>query len=287
MQKSKAKDLIFNRIAVLPTLPQIVHKIITLVEEEDTSAKELGALIANDQAITTRLLKVANSAYYGFMLQIETLQKAVVVLGYEEVKSLAMGIAVFHSLRQTNQKAGLDPEQFWLHSLGSALIGQDISRRFHADSPGAAFTASLLHDVGKLVISSALPEEYGGVFTLAQSQNTDLSDAEREVLGFDHTEAGVWVCEKWKLPPVLTVPIHCHHRVLESTKELLRMTAIVHSADSLCNKSLIGHSGADAHKPVQEAALSVLRIDDEGFQRLLEPLSEHKTKAFALLHSLH
>ena len=118
MDQDKVKQLICNEVNNLPILPEMIQKVVSLTQDEKTTAKNLSDLISYDQAISSRLLKVANSAYYGLSREISTIQHAVVVLGFEQVKSLSLGIAVFDVMKGTNETTSIMQDEFWKHSVG-------------------------------------------------------------------------------------------------------------------------------------------------------------------------
>ena len=163
MDPVKAKSIIIDRVRDLPTLPDVINKVLALVGDENTSAKKLGNLVSHDQSISSRLLKVANSAYYGFMKKVATAQHAIVILGFKEVKSLVLGIAVFDAMKGASSETSLMKEEFWMHSMGSALAGQLICKKVGGADPESTFTASLLHDIGKLVLDVFFAREYAKV----------------------------------------------------------------------------------------------------------------------------
>jgi HD-like signal output (HDOD) protein len=174
MDRVKAKNIIIDRVKDLPTLPDVMHKVLTLVGDESTSAKKLGSLISYDQSISSRLLKVANSAYYGFMKQIATAQHAIVILGFKEVKSLVLGIAVFDTMKGASGETSLAQKEFWMHSMGSALAGQIICKRVGMADSETTFTASLIHDIGKLVLDIFFTKEYAKVLENVRENGADF-----------------------------------------------------------------------------------------------------------------
>ena len=129
MDRVKARNIVIDKVRNLPTLPDVINKVLTLLEDKSTSAKKLGSLIAYDQAISSRLLKIANSAYYGSMREIATVQHAIVALGFREVRSLVLGITVFDAMKKSSREASIIREDFWMHSVGCALAGQIICKK--------------------------------------------------------------------------------------------------------------------------------------------------------------
>ena len=286
MDRAKAKNIIIDKVRDLPTLPDMINKVLALVGDENTSAKELGTLVSHDQSISSKLLKVANSAYYGFMRQIATAQHAIVILGFKEVKSLVLGIAVFDTLKQTGSDTSLAKEEFWMHSMGSALAGQLICKRVEGADPETTFTASLLHDVGKLVLDVFFTHEYAKVLEKVRLNGVGMVEAEEEVMGFSHADVGGWLGERWKLPPLLISPISFHHQVERAGKDYMQMTSIVHLADILCKRAQIGSSGDNKIPAYQRAAQKHLNLQEDDLTTLIEELKQEEDKAKSFLSAI-
>jgi len=282
MDRAKAKNIIIDKVKGLPTLPNMIHKVLALAGDEATSAKKLGNLISYDQAISSRLLKVANSAYYGFMSQIATVQHAIVILGFKEVKSLVLGIAVFDTMKEANSETTLMKEEFWMHSIGCALAGQIICKKVGRVDPETTFTASLLHDIGKLVLDGFFTRDYSRVLEKVRVNGVSMVEAEEEVMGFSHADVGGWLCERWKFPPVLTFPISFHHQVRKLDEPYIRVTSIVHLADILCKEAHIGSSRDNRLTPIDTFAMKYLKLKDDDLDKIVEELKleEEKVRSF-------
>ena len=278
MDQVKARQFITENIKNLPTLPDIVQKLITLIQDEKTSAGDLGKLISYDQSISVKLLKVANSAYYGFLKEVATVQHAIVILGFEEVKRLSLGISILNFM---NDESSLLIQDLWKHSVGCSLASQIISKRIDVE-PEVTPTASLLHDIGKLVIDNAFRKEYKSVMEKVKTENSNALDAEKEVLGFDHADVGLWLCTKWKLPPALILPIAHHHQVAKADKDNILNVSIVHLADIICHKAGMGSYGNAPEPSLQDAAKKALQINEKDIDSMLEDLKceEEKVQAF-------
>ena len=286
MDRVTAKNIIIDKIKYLPTLPVMIHKVLALVGDEATSAKKLGSLISYDQAISSRLLKVANSAYYGFMGEVATVQHAIVILGFKEVKSLALGITVFNAINTTNSESSIVREEFWMHSIGCALAGQLICKKVGGADTETAFTASLMHDIGKLVLDNFFTPEYGKVLAKVKTNGVSMVEAEKEVMGFTHAEVGGWLCERWKFPPVLSFPVSFHHQVEKVYSKYLQLTSIVHLADILCKRANIGSGGDNemlhAHSPSQK----YLQLNEGDLKEIVEHLKQEEEKATSFLNAI-
>ena len=286
MDPVKAKNIIIDKVRSLPTLPDVIHKVLTIMGDETTSANKLGSLISYDQAISSRLLKVANSAYYGFLKEIATVQHAIVILGFKEVKSLTMGIAVFDTMKESSTETSLIQEEFWMHSMGSALAGQIICKKIGGTDPETTFTVSLLHDIGKLVLDVFFTQEYAGVLKRVGVNGVNMVEAEEEVMGFSHADVGGWLCERWKLPPLLTLPISFHHQVKKVDKNYMQMTSIVHLADILCKRAHIGNSGDNKIPTIQIPAQEHLNVKEDDLDKIVEELKQEEDKAKSFLSAI-
>ncbi len=286
MDSVKARKIIISKIRDLPTLPDMIHKALALVGDEATTAKKLGSLISYDQAISSRLLKVANSAYYGLMQKVATVQHAIVILGFKEVKSLVLGIAVFDTMKGSGSETSLSQEEFWMHSMGTALAGQIVCKKLGKGDLETTFTASLLHDIGKLVLDVFFNQEYAKVLEKVRVHGEGMVEAEQEVMGFSHADVGGWLCEKWKLPPVLTCPISFHHQVEKVDKDYLGITSIVHLADILCKRAHIGNSGDNKIPDIQLLPREYLKLEEDDLKELGEQLTLEKDKAESFLNAI-
>jgi HD-like signal output (HDOD) protein len=285
MDQEKAKQLIADSIDSLPTLPDVVGKLITLVQDENTSASDLCTLISYDQAISLRLLKVANSAYYGFLKQVATIKHAIVILGFDEVKRLSLGIALFNCMEKTGSKTSLVMDDFWRHSVGSSLAAQGICTKL--DVAGDIIpTASLLHDIGKLVVDNLFSGEYKIILEKAKAEELSTGTVEKEILGFSHADVGLWLGSKWQLPSSLILPIAYHHQVDEAEEGDLLPVSIVHLADIVCKKAGIGNSGDSTVPPFQQTAKEYLRLEDGEIDTLVEDLQKGEEKVQAFMNAI-
>lgn len=286
MDRAKVKDIIIDKVTSLPTLPGVIHKVLSLVQNEATSARALGNLIAYDQAISSRLLKVANSAYYGFMREIATVQHAIVILGFKEVKSLTLGITVFDAINKTNNESSLTREDFWMHSIGCALAGQIICQKTKEADAETTFTAALLHDIGKLVLDSFFTQEYGKVLEKVYTNGISIVEAEEEVMGFNHADTGGLLCNRWKFPSMLVSPISFHHQLEKVDQKHMQITSIVHLADILCKQAQIGNGGDNKIPPLHSLAKKHLKLEKGDLDKIVEELKLEEEKAKSFLRAI-
>jgi len=281
MDPENAKQLIFENIKNLPTLPDIVQKLITLIQDERTSASDLSKLISYDQAISLRLLKVANSAYYGFLKEVATVQHAIVILGFDEVKRLSLGIGMINFMSGMNDVSFRLLQDLWKHSVGCSLATQIISKKIDI-VPDITTTSALLHDIGKLVLDNVFSIEYRSVMDKVKAESSYALDAEKNIFGFDHADVGLWLCSKWKLPPALILPIAYHHHVENADKANMLNVSIVHLADIISHKAGMGNYGDATIPPLNELAKEMLQVNEEAIETMVKDLlnEEEKVQAF-------
>ncbi|MCD6151895.1 MAG: HDOD domain-containing protein, partial [Deltaproteobacteria bacterium] len=171
MEKQELHQKIYAKIEELPTLPAVIPKLLSLMDNPKSSAAEVTEVISHDPALTAKLLKVANSAYYGFPAKISDLKHAVALLGFNLVKSLAISIGVIKNLPRGKQSAYFSASGLWLHSLAVATVMQDMGRRFYSrdDNHDYLFIIGLLHDLGKVVLDQFFPESFNEVLEKANA----------------------------------------------------------------------------------------------------------------------
>ncbi len=196
----------------LPALPQIWMRVRKITEDLNASAYDVAEVILKDQAMTARILKAANSAVYaGYHQKITTITNAIVLLGFKEVRNIVLGYTAYHMLSRLRKSSQFDFKSFWIHSLATAVAAKMLGESLGYELPEEAFVSGLLHDIGKLIAAYLLPDAYSQVIQHS-SQNNDILNLEREILGADHQEIGQWAAERWVFPVLLQQVIGKHHR---------------------------------------------------------------------------
>ncbi|CUU01944.1 MAG: HDOD domain-containing protein [Fimbriimonadales bacterium] len=267
---SSAEELI-GKLQDLPSLPAVVMQVYQMADDPNVHAQQLAYEIGKDQGFTARLLRVANSAYYGMSRQVGTIEEAVVVLGMNTVKNLAL-IAATYPLFQ-RALIGYTPHVsgLWMHSMAVGLIAQTGTRVFDTPVRNEAFTAGLLHDVGKLVISSALPDWMGDLYDMVVHRRMPVHEAEKELFGFTHEEVGALLVERWKLPPRIAALIRAHHQSLATGD---RACALIEYADYCANQLGYMMNPDAPPEPFDTRVLNVLGITIEESDQFLKRAEE-------------
>ncbi len=250
----------------LPTLPGIVTKLTQMVSDPSVSADRIGRVIAKDQILAAKILRLVNSAFYGFPGRISTVSNAVVLLGFSVIRSLVLSASIFETMEKT--LIGL-----WEHSLGCAAIANVIGRRVGLADPEEISTAGLLHDIGKVVIRENLGSDASILDLTVRGEGLSLYQAEQQVLGMDHTEVGNKLCRHWNLPDSLGEPIAYHHEPGRSKMHFMN-SAVVHVADVLIRARGFGFGGDIWVPPLDRAAWKALALSESDLPAILGEAEE-------------
>lgn len=254
---------ITESIIGLPTLPTVVSKMIDQVDSPRTSTAALARLISSDQALTAKVLKFANSAYYGFPREISTVNMAIVVLGFNAVKEMGLSLSVFDVFKKTPSNEYFDVTLFWEHSVGTGVAARMLARTYKPTLAGEAFVAGLLHDVGKVILKQYFDPEFAAIIKAQNEKGITLEEAELATIETTHSQIGNWLAEKWNLPELICETIRCHHVPWEANNEPLFL-ACISIADYLCHISKVGQSGR-VQPPVLDPRIGEI-FNQAGFQ---------------------
>jgi len=224
---------ITDSILDLPALPSIVSKIIELIDDPNTSADSLSKLIATDQAITAKILKIANSPFYAFPNEISSVKLAISLLGFDAVSNLVLSISFFHHFADKFADDEFNMSKFWEHNLLVALVAKsitddDIKYR-------EIFTMGILHDIGKLIIRQYLNNYYLEIHKHIVNYHIDSHIAEKHILGVSHAEIGSWLCEKWDFPQDIIDSLKFHHNCFDENSTIF--AKLIAFSDELVNEA--------------------------------------------------
>jgi len=201
-----------DRIKEIPTLPTIVFELNKYLQDPDTSIKTICDTIEKDQAIALKILKLVNSAFYGFQSKISDLRNAIILLGYNAVRNAIVSLSVINSF--SSKRIALldfDITQFWKHSLAVAVTSKNIAQISKSESPDNCFVGGLLHDIGKVILAQYFHDLFEQVWTTLQDEHVTFYEAEKSKLPINHTVIGAHLAAKWQLPGGLVESIRWHH----------------------------------------------------------------------------
>ena len=260
----------------LPTLPGMVTKLTAMAEDPDTTTEQMGKVISKDHILAAKLLRLVNSAFYGFPQRISSLNNAIILLGFNVIKSLIISASIFEIMEDQDV-------ELWEHSLGCAVVCSVVAKRLGISDPEEISTAGLIHDIGKVAIKMELPEEYELINKMVREEQVSRLAAERQILGLDHAEVGKWLAKKWSLPNKLIEPISCHHDPRMAKEEQLS-SAVVHFGNIVIRGMGYGHGDDTWVPPMSQRAFRILEISAVDIDEILDEIEDKlwDVKGFSL-----
>jgi len=235
---------ILMNLGDLPALPQITNRIIELTADPESTNQEICDLINRDQVLVAKVLRLVNSAYYGLPRKVAAVSEAVALVGMQTLRTLVIGASVYKTLEGLQKKPVRIYKDIWHHALACAVSSRLIAAELMIRQKDHAFTAGLLHDIGRVILVTLCIEQYQQVFELAEVRGCCLIEAEIEILETCHTEVGKMVAHKWNLPMTLVDPIGYHHEPFSdcSNQELVQ---IVYLGNIVAKLAGYGSDGCD------------------------------------------
>ncbi|MDR0641263.1 MAG: HDOD domain-containing protein [Treponema sp.] len=264
----------------MPSLPTSVKKVLEVCNNPQASPWDLNYIISLDPVLTGRVLKLINSAYYSLSQQVTTLVRAIIMLGLNTVKNLALSTAVLASMRKRGGGDGINMEAFWRHSLGVGVMSKLLAKTRGIDTKRLEeyFTAGLLHDIGKIPLNMVIAESYATIIQAAKKKRLSLYRAENQFLGISHCGSGEQIVNEWKLQGAIGDVIVNHHTCAEYSgphRDLLYNVALANYAIQQWN---IGFAG-DSLPEIDPATWNVLNVKPGISQRLMNTVAEEIEKA--------
>jgi len=265
----------------LVSLPEVCFMVNDLVNDPNSDIAQIGNVISQDPDLTARLLKLVNSSYYGFEAPVDTVTRAIMMVGLRDLQSMVWASSAVETFNHLSP-ADANMAGFWRHSIFCAVTARILARECHVLHPERLFVAGLLHDIGRLLIFHKLPEKAQAIFdTEKNSLNCDLTEIEREVLGFDHAEIGEALGKSWGLPDSLVYSIAHHHQ--PGTDERYRLeSAILHVANVMAHALEVGDED-NFEKGADPDAWALLNLSEESIKRTLHEAVLQFLEALELL----
>jgi HD-like signal output (HDOD) protein len=254
-----ARELI-ERCPTIASLPSIYHRLTEVMSDPYSSAADFGAIIQDDTGLTARLLQLVNSAFYGLPQKMDSVTQALSVVGTNQLHDLALATSVLTMFKNIPPEL-VDMESFWKHSLACGVAARTIATQRREPNVERLFVAGLLHDVGRLLILMANPDDGRASIERARAEQRLLVEVEREVMGYDHAVVGRLLMNAWGLPIGLQEPVGYHHDPKKAQRFPIE-TAIIHVGDIIAHALLLGNSGERFVPPLSPAAWYRLDGDD-------------------------
>lgn len=257
-------DEVARQVQNLPTISAVVLDLLDSVDQEDIDIGTLARKVSHDQALTAKVLRFANSSFFGNQSKATTIQQAISLLGVQSVRHLIMATALAGHFPD-GQCVGFDARAFWRHSIGTAVCCKVLAMHLHLNQD-YAFTAGLLHDIGRLVLVSRFPEQYAAVIAYRAGTDCLLLDAERAVLGTDHVTVGQSLAAHWNFSEIIQKAIAGHHA--PGAFGTASIASIVHVANSIAHALDFGAVEDDLVAPVSKAAWDGLGMQESDYAKI-------------------
>ena len=267
MAKMTLEELI-EKVDDIPAFPQTVINIMALLKEPRSAAVDIEREVMKDQGLTTKMLKMANSAFYSGRRQIKTVADATVLLGFDTVQSLVLASTVGKVMEKELKGYSYERNALWRQSQISAIMARAIAKKAKFSNPDIAYTAGLLKDVGKVILDEYVHESYQEILTKISNEVMPYVAAEEEILGFNHGQVGARIVEKWNLASELVDAIEYHHKPFQSMDNI-ELVSIVHISDGLVMMMGI-HEGIDTlgHEFFTDA-VKILNLDESDLNQIM------------------
>ncbi|QDT41371.1 HDOD domain protein [Gimesia alba] len=274
----------FHKIKNIATLPAVAHQIMNLVADPESTTDDLRKVIVNDPALSACILKVVNSSYYGFPQQIGSIDRAIVRLGLNAIKNIAIATSLNKVFKSNRIGTDFDPCDLWTHSVAVAICAREISVRSEIGEPDEVFLAGLIHDIGIMVEMQANHQEFVEIIGIvSHEQNTTFRQAEEQVLGATHELFGAFICREWKFPPQFEHVARYHHHPMQLPQTDRNLPAIVHVADILAAQIHEGYTRTVESESIAPEILSILNLSESDIETLGESLRDSIHEAHQLL----
>lgn len=263
------RQRIVSRVKDIPSLPQMVLQTLKKLDDPKSSAADVADRLSRDEGLVLRVLKLANSAYYGMPRRVSSVTEAISYLGYRTVKSIVLAASVFQHMDRPLTGYALDRGDLWHHSLAVAASARHIAGKIPGRKtvdPEEAYIAGMLHDIGKIVLNDYIRFGYGLIVKMVEDQQLPFMEAEREVLGFDHAEVGAQLIEQWQLPQAFVSVARYHHEPESLPDEAdpaeRALLDVVHVANVMTLMLGAGLGADGLQYPLSEAALERLSLGE-------------------------
>ena len=280
------KDIqkILKGIDRLHPIPHVAEQVMLLARDPESSMSRIAQIITYDQILTANLLKTCNSSYFSVPKKVDSVQQAIVFVGIDQVVDLVWMSGGAANFRKKQDGYDLEEGDLWKYSVSSALISRELAEKRKMDNAHLVFTAALLKDIGKVVLSQYVADSFEKINLLVTQYGYSFMEAEKAVIGIDHAELGGMVAEKWGYSPKMVEIIRSHHLTDESTEFDLE-TSIVYLADTLCMMIGVGVGSDGLAYRFRKDVIDKLGFSDRDFQEVMAGFGEKLRKVEELIHA--
>ncbi len=264
----------------MPALPAVIARLSRLIADPDTTAADINAALSSDPGLVTKILRQVNSPFYGFSRRIATITNAVVILGFSQIRNLALSTFIFDAFGKGND-GSFDLEGFWRHSIGTAFAAARLVREIDPKMEEDAFICGILHDAGKLIMARQAPADLDAVLETVGEKDILFCQAERLRLGYNHASLGALAFERWNLPESLCQVIFWHHAPLKAPDSLRTLACIINAADIIARALLLGNGGDERIPALNPEVWERVGLDMARLEGILRKVADDYSKSGA------
>lgn len=261
-ERRKKTQLVLANVYNLPAMSRVMMEVSNLLDDPATSTATLGEMVGKDQGLATKILSIANSPLYGLPRKVSTIDFAILIIGYQDIKNIVIALSMIESFKNKTDK-NLDQKEFWLHSIitGNAAkrIAEDLGYRIGSE----AFVGGLLHDLGIPVIHKYFHSQFEAILNEVNENGKTYIEAESELLGYSHQDIGKFLAEKWNLPDNLGNSVLNHHQPSKAEDQNKELAAVIHLADYMTQKLAVGGIYFDNNYELDPEIVNILKFKDE------------------------
>ena len=267
-QRVTSPQELVSGVIRLVSLPEVCIRVNEMLEDPNITAADLGKVISQDTGLTARLLKIVNSSFYGFPSRIETVTRAVTVIGLRELRGLVLAASAVEAFSKVPNDV-LNMVNFWRHSVYCGVVAQQLAERCRVLHSERLFVAGLLHDIGKLIMSHKIPDTVKKILIIKENDSRSDHDIETEILGFSHADVGGELMRFWQMPEALYNTVRYHHHPEQAESAQLE-ACLVHIANAMTLLAESNPEEGDINSGVDDFAWKMSGLDDSVMESVFE-----------------
>jgi HD-like signal output (HDOD) protein len=274
-------DRLVNETEDVYSLPLIYERLTEVINHPRSSIEDITRVISEDQGLTARLLKLANSPLFGYFSRIDSIGKAATIIGTQQLQAMALAVSVMEVFTGIPENL-VNMKTFWQHSIACGITARALAIYRREANVERVFAAGILHDVGRLVICTTMPQFFTGLLIAGREEKALLFRMEEESLGFTHAEIGGKLLEKWRIPASIAEPVACHHSPGKARKFPLE-AAFIHLADIICKSLGLGFNGERFVPPLESSSWEHLDISPAALEEVVKHVEPQMADTMAIL----
>lgn len=274
-------ERIVDETSTVYSLPLFYERLNEAINHPRSSIDDIGKIITEDQGLTARLLRLANSPMFGCYSKVDTISKAVTIIGTQQLRDLALAASVMGVFKGIPEEL-LNMTTFWQHSIACGIVARCLAICRRESNVERLFVAGMLHDIGQVVLASARPELCRELLESQRDSGRFCTELEMEYLGFTHADLGGALLRKWKIPASIGDPVACHHTP-NSAEQFRLEAALIHLADIICQAMEFGHGAELGVPPLDENAWNRLELQPNMLSSVLKQAEPQITDTFSIL----